>query len=333
MRRRDFLLAAAMLTPAMPHAMAQQPAQTKRLALVVSTTKISDMRPGGDPAYDVFFEELKRLGYVEGKNLTIERYSAGGQRERYGDLAREVAATNPDVIGVGGSPLTAALKQATTTIPIVAITGDPIRFGLISSLARPGGNITGVSVDAGLEIWSKRLALLVEAVPKLTNVVFVATESAWENPGGKGMREAAPRLGISLTHARLSSPVNEAGYRRIFDMIARDQGNGIVISEDNENFGHRFLLVQLALQKGLPAMYSFRDQAEAGGLMSYSFDIKAAVRRNVTQIVEIFRGANPADMPYFQEARFELTVNLKTAKALGLEIPATMLARADAVIE
>ena len=333
MRRRDFLLAAALLTPAMRHAMAQQPAKTKRLALVGSTTKTSDMRPGVDPAFDVFFEELKRLGFVEGKNLTIERYSADGQRERYGDLAREIAATNPDVISVGGSPLTAALKRATTTIPIVAITGDPVRFGLISSLARPGGNITGVSVDAGLEIWSKRLALLVEAVPKLTTVAFLSTESAWENPGGKGMREAAPKLGISLTHARLGSPVNEAEYRRIFDAIPRDQNGGIMISEDNENYGYRPLLVQLALQMGLPAMYSFRDQAEAGGLMSYSFDIKAAVRRSVSQIVEIFHGANPADMPYFQEARFELVVNLKTAKALGLEIPATLLARADAVIE
>ncbi|MGH6644352.1 MAG: ABC transporter substrate-binding protein, partial [Bradyrhizobium sp.] len=286
MRRREFLLAAAMLTPAIRHAMAQQPAKTKRLALVASTTKTSDMKPGGDPAYDVFFEEMKRLGYVEGKNLTVERYSADGQRERYGDLAREIAATNPDVIGAGGSPLTGSLKRATTTIPIVAVTGDPVRFGLISSLARPGGNITGVSVDAGLEIWSKRLALLVEAVPKLTNVVFLATESAWENPGGKGMREAAPKLGISLTLARLNSPVNEAEYRRIFDTIALDQSSGIVISEDNENFGYRPLLVQLALQKGLPAMYSYRDQAVAGGLMSYSFDIKAAVRRSVSQIVE-----------------------------------------------
>jgi putative tryptophan/tyrosine transport system substrate-binding protein len=331
MRRRDFFLAAAMLAPAMPYAMAQQSATMKRLAVVNPSTKVADM--AGDPNYVAFIEELKRLGYVEGTNLIVERYSGEGQRDRYDDLAREVVSTHPDLIWCSGSPLTRRFKAATSTIPIVALTGDPVRFGLISSFARPGGNITGVSADAGLEIWAKRLELLAEAVPKLVNVVFVGSQGAWENPGGKGMREGAQKLGISLVLAPLGSTINEAEYRRIFNSIQRDQVDGIVISEESENYTYRFLLVQLVQQVRIPAIYTYRDQAEAGGLMSYSWDIKSAVRRNAVQIAEILHGANPSDMPYVQEARFELVINLKTAKVLGLEIPAGLVASANAVIE
>ena len=147
------------------------------------------------------------------------------------------------------------------------------------------------------------------------------------------MREGAQRLGISLVHAPLGTTINEAEYRRVFGSIRRDQVDGIVISEDGENYAHRFLLVELVQQLGVPAIYTFRDQAEAGGLMSYSWDIKGAIRRNARQVVEILNGANPGDMPYVQEARFELVINLKTAKALGLEIPDGLIAGADAVIE
>ena len=147
------------------------------------------------------------------------------------------------------------------------------------------------------------------------------------------MREGAQRLGISLVLAPLGSTINEAEYRRIFASIQRGQVDGIVVSEDGENYAHRFLLVELVQKLGVPAIYTFRDQAEAGGLMSYSWDIKSAVRRNAMQVVEILNGANPGEMPYFQEARFELVINLKTAKALGLEIPDGLIASANALIE
>jgi putative ABC transport system substrate-binding protein len=331
MRRRDFFLAAAMLAPVMRHAMAQQSAKTKRIALAYPALKVADL--GNDPNYVTFIDELKRLGYVEGTNLIIDRYSGEGQTDRYGDLAREVVSTHPDLIFTTGSPLTLRLKAATSTIPIVALTGDPILQGIVSSISRPGGNITGVSVDAGFEIWAKRLELLAQAVPKLVNVVFIGRQGTWENPGGRGMREGAQRLGISLVLAPLGSTINEAEYQRIFSSLQRDQVDGIIFSPDDEHYRHRFLLVELVKQLGVPAIYTFRDQAEAGGLMSYSWDIKSALRRNAMQIVEILNGANPGDMPYFQEARFELVINLKTAKALGIEIPAGLVARANAVIE
>jgi putative tryptophan/tyrosine transport system substrate-binding protein len=333
MRRRDFLLAAAILTPVMRHARAQNSALTKRLAWAHPTLKPADMRIGGDSNSGVFLEELKRLGYIEGENLIVDRYSAEGRRDRYGDLAREAVGTHPDVIVSIGSPLTGEFKVATSTIPIVALTGDPVRQGLVSNLAHPGGNITGVSVDAGLEIWGKRLALLVEAVPKIAHVVFISSPAAWEGAGGRSVQEVARSLGISVVNAPLGSIKDEAEYRRVFHSLQRDQVDGIVFSDEGESYAYRFLLVQLVEKVRIPAIYVYRDQTEAGGLMSYSYDIKGVVRTLAKQVAEILHGASPSQMPYEQAARFELVINLKTAKTLGLEIPANLLARADAVIE
>jgi putative ABC transport system substrate-binding protein len=332
MYRRDFITLLGGVAAAWPvAARAQQTAKLKRIAFASPAVKVADI--GSDPNFVTFFGELKRLGYVEGTNLIVDRYSAEGNFDRYPDLAREVVSTHPDLIYTTGSPLTRRFKEATSTIPIVTLTGDPIRQGIVSSIARPGGNITGVSVDAGFAIWAKRLELLVQAVPKLVNVVFIGTQGSWDNPGGRGMREGAQRLGISLVLAPLGSTLNEAEYRRTFSSFQRDQVDGIIFSEEGEHYAHRFLLVNLVQQIGVPAIYTFRDQAEAGGLISYSWDIKGAVRRNAMQVAEILNGGNPGDMPYVQEARFELVINLKTAKSLGIEIPAGLVASANAVIE
>ena len=333
MTRREFFLAVAMLAPMARDAIAQQSVTKKRIAVVSTIMKVTDMRIGGDPFYDLLFTELKRLGYVEGENLIIDRYSGEGVSQRYPDLAREVVSTKPDLIVSASSGLTSIFKAETSTIPIVAYTGDPIRFGLISSLAHPGGNITGVSVDAGIEIWGKRLALLTEAVPKLANVVFISSQPAWDMAGGNAVRETAQKLGISLTSAIVANPFGEADYRRAFGSIPRDQVDGLMFSDEFPHWANRDLLVQLVKETRLPAMFVHRFEVEAGGLMSYSYDGSPGLRTNAKQIVEILRGANPADMPYVQEVRFELVINLKTAKALGLDIPAGLVARADAVVE
>jgi putative ABC transport system substrate-binding protein len=332
MRRREFITLLAGTAAAWTlAARAQQSAKTKRLALVHPSTKVADM--GTDPFNLIFFEELKRLGYAKGTNLIIDLYSGEGRTDHYDDLVSEVVSSQPDLIVTAGTPLTSRFKKTTSTIPIVTITGDPIRFRLISSIARPGGNITGVSVDAGLEIWGKRLELLAQAVPKLANAVFVSTQGGWDGAGGRGLRETAQKSGISLIPATLGSTINEAEYRRVFNSIQRDQVDGIMISEESENYSYRLLLVQLVQQIGLPAIFSYREQAEAGGLLSYSWDLKGSFRRMAMQAAEILNGGNPAEMPYFQEARYELVINLKTAKALGLEIPAGLVASANAVIE
>ena len=331
MKRRDFLFVAAMLAPAIRHASAQQPATKKRLAVIVFG-KVEDQRIGRDPNATIFLEELQRLGYVEGGNLIVDRwqYQSGPLEE----IAREVVNTNPDVIASPGTPMTLRLKAATTTIPIVGFTGDPIRFGLVSNLARPGGNITGVSVDAGVEVWAKRLELLSSAVPKLVNVVFVSSEGVWTNAGGQAVRDAAQKLGISLVRGTVSSPYGEAEYRSTFSSLQRDQLDGLILSDEGYlHLPQKSLLVQLTQQMRLPTIYPYRDFAEAGGLMSYSSDLKSLIRRQATQIVEILRGANPGDIPYSQAERFELVVNLKTAKELGIEIPAELVGGATAVIE
>jgi putative ABC transport system substrate-binding protein len=330
MKRREFLLAAAMLAPAMRYAMAQQPAPKKRLA-VIGVTKVETLKIGGDPLATVFFEELKRLGYVEGENLIVDRWQL--QPGRLPDIAREVVEANPDVIASYGAPMTSVLKAATKTLPIVAFTGDPIRFGIITNLARPGGNITGVSADAGVEIWAKRLQFLSDAVPQLVNVLFVSTEGGWTGAGGQTVRDAAQKLGITLVRATVSSPFGEAEYRQAFSSIQRDQVDGLILSDENQHYGKTSLLVQLVQQARLPAIYPQRDVVEAGGLMAYVYDIKSIVRRQVAQIVEVLRGANPGDIPYFQPERFELVVNLKAAKELGLDMPAGLVAAAATVVE
>ena len=308
---------------------AQHATTKKRIAHVVSAMKAADMQT--DPGIGVIYDELKRLGYVEGENLIVERYSAEGRLERYESLAHEVIDTNPDLILTGGNPLTLRFKAATNTIPIVAVTGDPVRSGIVSSIARPGGNITGVSADAGVEIFGKRLEIFAEAVPRLVNVVFISVRE--NGSEAKAAQEAAQKLGISLINAPLGSTVTEAEYRRIFNSIQQDQVDGVLFSAETEHYPYRVLLVELAQKICLPAIYASSDQVEAGGLMSYAVDGKAALRTLAMQAVEVLNGAHPGDMRFIQAVRFELVINRKTAKALGLELPATLLARADRVIE
>lgn len=331
-KRRDFLLGAGMLLAFPRRSSAQQKAPKKRLAILYVSLKLEDL--SRDPVARLGDLEMKRAGIYEGENVTIERYSAEGHSDRYEAIAKEIVATNPDVILTGGTPITLKLKAATNTIPIVTLTGDPIRFGIVTSLARPGGNITGVSADAGVEVWGKRLELLSQAVPGLKRLAFISTKGGWTGPGGRATEAAAPALGISLTSVLLNNPYNEAEYRHVLNSVQRDQFDGVMFSDEFEHFPHRVLIAQLVQGNRLPAIYNYREQAEAGGLMAYSWDIKAAIRRNAEQVAEIlFRGGSPAEMPYFLEKSFELTINLKSAKELGLEVPVALVAAAAAVIE
>jgi putative ABC transport system substrate-binding protein len=328
MRRREFI-AGLMLAPTMPAAIAQQPAKTKRIAIVVPSLNVANI---GLALWRAFFEEFSRLGYVEGQNLSVERYSGEGQAEHYADLARDVVSTRPDLILVIGGPLAEHFKSA-TTIPIVATTADPIALGLVSSIARPGGNITGVSVDGGLELYGKRLGLLVEAVPKVSHVHYLASNLHWGMPTGAAAREAARRAGISLTGALLGTIVNEAAYQRVFHSMEQDHVDALLVSEEAEHLTHRVALVELAAKSRIPTLYPYREFVEAGGLMAYSIDLTDVYRRIAGQIAEILKGTRPGDIPFYQPTRFDLVINLRTAKALGLELPPTLLARADNVIE
>jgi len=336
MKRRDFIfgLSGATLYSNVARGqkispIAQLSATKKRIAHVEPALSLERMKVVSEP----YLDELKRLGYAEGENLVVERFSGNGRIEQYQSIAQDAVATKPDLILSIGALLTNRIKALTNTIPIVAATGDPIRFGIISNIARPGGNVTGVSVDAGVELWGKRLELLAEAVPKVARVAYISTRGNLSSAGGKATQDVAQKLGITLIPAQLNSPVNEAEYRRVFDTIKRDEIDAAIFSAEFEHIPHMLLFIELLRQARLPAMHIFLAAVEAGGLMSYAIDGDAVFRTMAMQTAEIFNGTNPGDLPYVQGVRFELAINLKTARELGFEFPTTLLARADKVIE
>jgi putative ABC transport system substrate-binding protein len=234
---------------------AQEAGKVYRIAIVHPVRRVVDMSEGGDRIYRVFFSELRRLGYVEGKNLAVERRSAEGHTGRYPDLAREVVQFRPHVICASSTLLVSAFKAATTTIPIVGLTDDPVASGLVASLARPGGNITGFSVVVGDEIFGKYLELLRQAAPEVSRVAFLLRRAAWEGRYGRMMLEAAQRAGLTLIGAPLSDPIQEPEYRRVFAALARERVQALVVSDHAENFAHHQLIVALAAQGRLPAIY------------------------------------------------------------------------------
>jgi putative ABC transport system substrate-binding protein len=305
----------------------------KRIAVVHPAEKVDNISINGRPGFRALFEELNRLGYVEGQNLVVERYSGEGRTDYFGQLARDIVSTHPDLIIAMSGSLAAQFKLATTTIPIVTTTSDPIVAGLVSSLARPGGNITGVSVDAGIQIWSKRLGLLMEATPKHANARFLASQPIWERFEGSAVREAASQAGISLAGALLTNPINQEAYQRVFTSMEQERVDALVVSDEAEQITNRAVLVELAAKSRIPAIYPYREFIDVGGLLAYSVDLVATWRRIAETADKILKGADPGDVPFFQQTKFELIVNLKTAKALGLTVPPTLLARADEVIE
>jgi len=227
----------------------------------------------------------------------------------------------------------AAFKAATTTIPIVGLTSDPVDYGLVASLAHPGGNFTGFSVNAGDEIFGKYLELLRQVAPEVSRVAYLLRRAAWEGRQGRMMLEAAQRARLTLIGAPLSDPIQEPEYRRAFAMLVREGVQALVVSDNAENLAHHQLIVALAAHGRLPAIYPFRDFATAGGLMVYGFDV-ADLWLSVARYVDrILKGAKPADLPVEEPTKFELVINLKTAKALGLTIPQSLLLRADQVLE
>jgi putative tryptophan/tyrosine transport system substrate-binding protein len=332
MRRRDFITALGSAATWPLAAQAQQPAKIRRIAFVSPSTKVSEMSVNGLPRYRAFFEELSRLGYVEGQNLRVERYSGEGQPERYAELVRDVVSTQPDLILAVAARLSLDFKMTTTTIPIVTLVIDPIAIGLVASIARPGGNVTGVTIDGGVGLIGKRVGLLVEAIPKLSTVGYLVAQPYWEDYRGAAAREAAKQAGISLKAIMLGA-FNEAEYQRVFRSMVQDGADALIVSDEAEHFTYRAAIAELAAKAGIPALYSYREFVEVGGLMAYSTDLADIYRRLAKITDEILRGANPGDIPFYQPTKFELSINLKTAKALGLEMPAMLLGRADEVIE
>jgi putative tryptophan/tyrosine transport system substrate-binding protein len=334
MKRREFITLLGGAAAAWPLAARAQQANVHRIAVVRPSGSVADLtEAGGNPSYRALFNELRRLGYVERQNLIVERYSGEGQQQRYAELAREVVRTKPDLIVAASTPLVLIFKAATDTIPIVGTMADPVAMGVVSNLARPGGNVTGISVDAGLEIWAKRLQILQEVVPTAEKVGYLNLRSSWDLAQGKALQDAARQLRIALSGPPLEQPIQETEYRRVLEAMSHQHLDGLVVSDIADNFTYRRLIVSLAEIARLPTIYPYRAYFEEGGLMVYGSDLTALYRRVASYIDQILKGAKPAEIPIYLEAKFELLINLKAAKALGLTVPTSLLVRADEVIE
>jgi len=326
--RRAFLVTLAgglLIAPFV--AKAQQTGKVYRIGFIITTASQEAVHLA--KALD---DGLRELGYVEGRNVVIERRSAGGVQERLPALAAELVRQKVDIIVTGSNPVIAAVKQSTATIPVVmAVSRDPVGAGFIASLARPGGNITGLANDPTPEILGKTLELLKEAVPGISRVALL-----WNPvpPGARAYKDAveivARKLGANFQSVEVGGR-NE--FEAAFAAIRSERADGVVVATDPIFVGDRNEVVVLALKNRLPAVYGLREFAEAGGLMSYGPNIAYQFRRAAFYVDKIFKGANPADLPVEQPAKFELVINLKTAKAHGLTIPQSLLLRADEVIQ
>ncbi len=285
------------------------------------------------PSLDAFRQALRELGYVEGKNIIVEARFAEGRSDRLPELIAEAIGRKVDVLLVGSTPAALAAKRATTTVPIVfASLFDPVGAGLVPSLARPGGNITGASIGVGGSgLAGKWVELLKEAVPGMSHVAALSNPANPANAASVREIEAAARtLKVRLD---VLDAGNAANLDRALATIGTSGAQGIIVTNDPFFTASRDALVRFAASKRLPAVYFFKLFADAGGLMVYGASLEDSYRRAAAYVDKILKGAKPADLPIEQPTRFELIINMKTARALGLTIPQSLRARADQVIE
>ena len=334
MRRRNFISLLGGVAVAWPLAVAaQQSTNRKRLAIFSPSEPSADLHEHSESKFSrTLFAELRRLGQIEGQNLKVESYGREKNTSGPEALATEIVRSNPDVIFVVG-PGAVIFKKLTSRIPIVVITGDPVKQGIAESLAHPGGNFTGVSVDAGPSIHGKRIALLREMVPTMSKLGCLALRFQWNGPSAGAFRAAAETAGLPLAVSLLEFGTSEAGVRAAVESISRDGADAVMVVDSPETFQKGTLIAKLLGDAKLPAIFAHSEDVEAGGLMAYSFDLIELYTRVGNNIDAILRGAKPRDIPIYQVTKFELSINLKTAKQLGLSVPPALVASADKVIE
>jgi putative ABC transport system substrate-binding protein len=354
MRRREFIAgtAATAATGFARPICAQtntRPTGVKRLAIFHPVRPPEQLTPkGGYRPYQVYFEELNRLGYIEGQNLFVERHSALGHPDRIGELARQIVASHPDVVLSVSGVFTKEIMALTTSIPIVAPTPDPVATELSSSLARPDRNFTGVVLDAGLEIWAKRVQLLLEAVRKVTKVGYLVANPTTPT-ASTYIREAAQRGGIATAYIVVAGNFDRAAIERTwatvivggekvdrtacestFAAMEMEGVDGLIVGEAAELLAYQELIADLAARF---RVYPYREFVEVGGLMAYGVDLADTFRRVARMTGQMLGGAKPSDIPLYRQTKYELVLNQKAATLLGLEFPATLMTGADEVID
>jgi ABC-type uncharacterized transport system substrate-binding protein len=331
MRRRTFI--AGLAASAIMRPVFAQQGRLYRMAVISPAVPLADLsESGSQPNYHAFFRKLRELGYIEGQNLAIARFSGEGQSKTYAELAQEALRGDPDLVFVVNLRLAREVKTAVKTVPVVVIAGDPA-FSAGTSSTRPSGNVTGVIVDAGVDLAGRSFELLREIIPSAARIAWLASPGLWGCHDGAAPREAAQQTKVSLIGPPVGAPFQEAEYRRVFAAIAKEKANGLVVGGQSENYAHRGLIVALAEKARLPAIYSYREFVEVGGLMSYGPDLAEIYAHAAEQVDQVLKGTSPRAIPVYHPSKFALVINLRAAKSLGLTVPPSLLARADAVIE
>lgn len=327
MRRREFISFLGGTVATLPlAALAQQRAKVPLLVYLSGDSDSVDL-----PRREAFMDGLHQLGYKEGQNILIEYRTAAGSSEKLSDAAAEFSRLNVDVIFAFTTGAVQAAARAMPNKPIVSITPDPLLAGFVASLARPGANITGLSTLAGTETYGKYLEILKEVVPNLNRVAVLSNPTVGTSGlAFKAMEAVAPALGLSLQIVEARSPDK---LEPAISTAIKERAAGLVVVQDPMFLAQRIQLAELATKYRLPAIYGIREHVEVGGLMAYAASRPDIFRRAASFVDKILKGANPADLPIEQPTKFALVINLKTAKALGLEVPPTLLALADEVIE
>jgi putative ABC transport system substrate-binding protein len=326
MDRRDAVLAMLALGAVPIATKAQQRGKTYRIG-VLDTTSAADNATN----LNEFLQGLRELGYVEGQNLEIVYRSFDGISDRFPDLARELVRQKVDLILTRGTPAALAAKNATSTIPVVmAASGNPVNAGIVESLGRPGGNVTGLSAQM-LDLYAKRVELLKELLPKLKRIAGLCNMSNAAIPSEwKYMESSARSLGVAT---QLLDVRRAEDMGRAFDAAATQRADALVVWLDGVMGANKQFIIERAAKQRLPAIYASADFVDAGGLISYGVSYPALYRKAAAYTDRIFKGARPAELPVEQPTKFELAINLKTAKALGIAVPRPVLLRADRVIE
>ena len=303
---------------------AQQPAAPRRVGVL-----LMGFSPESTFAQQ-FRQGLLEAGYADGRDVVIEWRSAKGDYDRVPELAADLVQRKVEVIVVESTPAAQAVKRATSTIPIVmAIVADPVGSGLVTNLAHPGGNVTGLSL-MNTDLIAKRLQLLKEVIPRLTRAAVLGNPDAAYHPKAvEDLKAVAPSLAIELSFVGVRTP---EGFGPAFADVSRAHAQALYVSDDAIFFNHRTTLLELASKARLPAIYSWRRWVDEGGLISYGANYGDSFRRSAGYVDKILKGAKPGDLPIEQPTKFELVVNLKTARALGITIPESILLRADEVI-
>jgi putative tryptophan/tyrosine transport system substrate-binding protein len=332
MDRRRFLvtsLAGAVAAPLAAEAQAPRAGRVYRLGMLLPTEAVPDRSTAGTVNFTL--NTLREMGYVEGQNLLVEVRYARGKIDRLPGLARELVRFGAEIIVAVSDLAVQAAREATATIPIIMFMGwvrDPIKAGWVGSLARPGGNITGVLIAAEGTLAGKRVELIKEAVPQAARIALLAAPTS-ASVQVQEAQKAATSLGVKL----LVVEARDGDYDPAFSTMVAERADALFVLASPFFFRDRRRIIELAGKHRLPAIYEWREQADEGGLVAYGSSLAGLCRRVAVFVDRIFNGAKPADLPVEQPTKFELVVNMKTAKTLGLTIPPSLLARADHVIE